>query len=80
MLAADRNQEKSDVCPSRPHSLLLAYKDAPAAIDFLCKAFGFDRHAVYADDKDPSFIHHAQLVRDGQDGDAEQPMRATAII
>ena len=39
----------------------LRYVDAPAAIDFLCDAFGFVRHAVYADDKDPSLIHHAQL-------------------
>ena len=43
----------------------LRYKDAPAAIDFLCDAFGFARRAVYADDEDPSLIHHAQLVRDG---------------
>jgi len=41
------------------------YKDAPAAIDFLCRAFGFERHAVYADDKDPSIIHHAQLTLGG---------------
>jgi len=39
----------------------LRYANAPAAIDFLCNAFGFARHAVYADDKDPSLIHHAQL-------------------
>jgi uncharacterized glyoxalase superfamily protein PhnB len=40
----------------------LRYADAPAAIDFLCSAFGFDRHAVYADPEDPTIIHHAQLV------------------
>ncbi|RHW17756.1 glyoxalase [Sphingomonas gilva] len=40
----------------------LRYADAPAAIDFLCDAFGFERRAVYADDSDPSLIHHAQLV------------------
>ena len=39
----------------------LRYADAPAAIAFLCTAFGFDRHAVFADDKDPTLIHHAQL-------------------
>jgi uncharacterized glyoxalase superfamily protein PhnB len=39
----------------------LRYADAPAAIEFLCTAFGFTRHAVYADDADPSLIHHAQL-------------------
>ena len=37
----------------------LHYKDAPAAIDFLCKAFGFEKNAVY-EDKDGS-IAHAQL-------------------
>ena len=42
----------------------LRYKDAPAAIDFLCNAFGFERHAVYADDADPAVIHHAQLILD----------------
>ncbi|RJF93768.1 VOC family protein [Sphingomonas cavernae] len=53
--------------PVRPALIpCLSYKDAPAAIAFLCDAFGFGRHAVYADDKDPDFIHHAQLVRDGQ--------------
>jgi len=40
----------------------LRYRDAPAAIDFLCRAFGFARHAVYADDEDPSIVHHAQLT------------------
>ena len=44
----------------------LRYNDAPAAIDFLCEAFGFERHAVYADPVDARIIHHAQLVRDGQ--------------
>jgi uncharacterized glyoxalase superfamily protein PhnB len=43
----------------------LRYADAPAAIEFLCAAFGFERHAVYADDKDPSLIHHAQLADRG---------------
>lgn len=39
----------------------LRYVDAPAAIDFLCTAFGFERHAVYTDDDDSTLIHHAQL-------------------
>jgi uncharacterized glyoxalase superfamily protein PhnB len=43
----------------------LRYRNAPAAIDFLCRAFGFERHAVYADDQDPSTVHHAQLVDRG---------------
>lgn len=44
----------------------LRYENAPAAIDFLCDAFGFARHAVHADPADASIIHHAQLVRNGQ--------------
>jgi uncharacterized glyoxalase superfamily protein PhnB len=49
------------------HALIpcLRYKDAPAAIEFLCNAFGFERHAVYADEKSPNVIHHAQLMLDG---------------
>ncbi len=38
------------------------YADAVAAIGFLCEAFGFQRHAVFADDADPAVIHHAQLT------------------
>ena len=48
--------------PGSPVIPCLRYADAPAAIDFLCEAFGFVRHAVYADDADPGIIHHAQLV------------------
>jgi uncharacterized glyoxalase superfamily protein PhnB len=36
------------------------YRDAPAAIDFLCKAFGFERHAVHEGPRNT--IAHAQLV------------------
>jgi len=43
----------------------IRYENAVGAIDFLVKAFGFERHAVYADPADASVIHHAQLVRDG---------------
>ena len=43
----------------------LRYEDAPAAIDFLCRAFGFERHAVHADDQDPGIVHHAQLTDRG---------------
>ena len=39
----------------------LRYVDAPAAIEFLCTAFGFERHSVCADDKDPTIIQHAEL-------------------
>jgi uncharacterized glyoxalase superfamily protein PhnB len=44
----------------------LRYENAIRAIDFLCDAFGFERHAVFADPDDPKIIHHAQLVREGQ--------------
>ena len=37
----------------------LRYRDAVAAIDWLCTAFGFERHAVYADG---NTVHHAQLT------------------
>ncbi|MET0581786.1 MAG: VOC family protein [Pseudoxanthomonas sp.] len=37
----------------------LRYQDAPAAIEWLCRAFGFQKHAVYADGE---VVHHAQLV------------------
>jgi uncharacterized glyoxalase superfamily protein PhnB len=37
----------------------LSYDDAPAAIDFLCEAFGFERHAVYT--ADDGRIQHAEL-------------------
>jgi uncharacterized glyoxalase superfamily protein PhnB len=43
----------------------LRYKDAPAAIDFLCRAFGFEHLTVYAEDKNPSIVHHAELELDG---------------
>ncbi|MGI8429866.1 MAG: VOC family protein [Solirubrobacteraceae bacterium] len=39
----------------------LRYQDAPAAIDWLERAFGFERHAVYADPDDSAIIHHAEL-------------------
>lgn len=37
----------------------LRYRNALAMIDWLCRAFGFTRHAVYADGET---VHHAQLV------------------
>lgn len=36
----------------------MRYRNALAAIDWLCKAFGFEKHAVYADG---DIVHHAQL-------------------
>lgn len=44
---------------------MLRYADAPAAIDFLCRAFGFERQAVYADPENPRIVHHAQLSLGG---------------
>ena len=41
----------------------LRYKDAPAAIDWLCRVFGFARHAVYPN-ADGS-IGHAELTLGG---------------
>jgi uncharacterized glyoxalase superfamily protein PhnB len=41
----------------------LRYKDAPTAIDWLCRVFGFARHAVYAN-PDGS-IGHAELTLGG---------------
>jgi uncharacterized glyoxalase superfamily protein PhnB len=38
----------------------LQYEDARAAIDFLCKAFGFDRKAVY--EGEGGTIAHAELT------------------
>ena len=38
----------------------LRYRDAPAAIEWLCKAFGFRKQAVYEDDA--GGVAHAQLT------------------
>jgi len=38
----------------------LRYEDAPKAIDWLCQAFGFEKHMVVPDDK--GGIAHAQLT------------------
>lgn len=40
----------------------MLYHDAPAAIDWLCRAFGFSRHLVV---QDGETVQHAQLVFDG---------------
>ncbi|MFO0747937.1 MAG: VOC family protein [Myxococcota bacterium] len=50
---------------TRPANVIptLRYRDATKAIAWLCDAFGFERHAVYADG---DVVHHAQLlVRSG---------------
>ena len=38
----------------------LRYRDAPAAIEWLCRAFGFEKHLVVPGDD--GTIAHAQLV------------------
>jgi uncharacterized glyoxalase superfamily protein PhnB len=38
----------------------LQYQDAPAAIDFLCRAFGFEKKAVY--EGEGGTIAHAELT------------------
>jgi uncharacterized glyoxalase superfamily protein PhnB len=42
----------------------LRYRDAPAMIDWLCRAFGFETQAVYAS-ADGKKIDHAQLTYGG---------------
>jgi uncharacterized glyoxalase superfamily protein PhnB len=46
---------KDTVCTVVP---CLRYRDALGAIDWLCRAFGFEKHAVYADGET---VQHAQL-------------------
>lgn len=40
---------------------ILAYRDAPAAIDFLEAAFGLERTAVYTRGGDPTVVDHAEM-------------------
>lgn len=47
------NQSRSNLIPC------LRYRDAPAAIDWLCRNFGFERHLVVPDEQ--GGIAHAQL-------------------
>lgn len=44
---------------------VLRYADAPAAVEFLCSAFGFVRHIVHADPDEPKIILNAQLAFQG---------------
>ncbi|WP_245681779.1 VOC family protein [Actinomadura kijaniata] len=39
---------------------IIGYRDAPAMIDWLCRVFGFERHAVI--DGDGGLITHAELT------------------
>ena len=56
------------------------YRDCPAAIDFLCDAFGFERVVVYEED---GVVHHAELrlgdsmvMLGSERDDDDQPKRA----
>ena len=40
---------------------ILTFDDAPAAVDFLEAAFGFERVAVFTREDDPSVVEHGQL-------------------
>jgi uncharacterized glyoxalase superfamily protein PhnB len=56
-MAISENSGKSTIMPA------LRYRDAKAAIDWLCTIFGFERHAVY-EGKDGT-IGHAELTLGG---------------
>jgi uncharacterized glyoxalase superfamily protein PhnB len=52
------------VTTTTPHTAVwpvLAYRDAPAALDFLTNAFGFRETARYSRDGDPTIVEHAEL-------------------
>lgn len=53
-MTQQENNTRSTVIPC------LRYRDAPAAIRWLCEAFGFEAHAVYANPD--GTIAHAQLT------------------
>lgn len=52
-MTSNARQTVATVIPS------LRYRDARAMIDWLCEAFGFEKHAVYAEG---DVVHHAQLT------------------
>jgi uncharacterized glyoxalase superfamily protein PhnB len=56
-MTSSATQSKSTVMPA------MRYKDAPAAIEWLCRVFGFERHAVYANPD--GTIAHAELALGG---------------
>jgi uncharacterized glyoxalase superfamily protein PhnB len=56
-LSANANTSPSTIMPS------LRYRDAPAAIDWLCTVLGFARHAVYSNPD--GTIAHAELTLGG---------------
>src|SRR5215472_11326343 len=57
VVSANANTSRSTIMPA------LRYRDAPAAIDWLCTVLGFARHAVYANPD--GTIAHAELTIGG---------------
>lgn len=53
-MTGTETNSKSTIMPT------LRYRNAPAAIDWLCQVFGFERHAVYANPD--GTIGHAELT------------------
>jgi uncharacterized glyoxalase superfamily protein PhnB len=56
-MANPENTAKSTIIPA------LRYRDAKAAIEWLCTVFGFERHAVY--EGEDGTIGHAELTLGG---------------
>lgn len=50
----DKTQMQSSVAPG------LLYRNAPAALEWLCRVFGFEKHAVYPGENNT--IQHAELT------------------
>ncbi|MCS5635062.1 MAG: VOC family protein [Myxococcota bacterium] len=57
-MASDQAEKRPSIVPS------LRYYDAPAAIEWLCRAFGFEKQLVVPGEEEGTVIH-AQLVRGG---------------
>jgi len=51
-MAGNAGKTRANVIPT------LRYRDAPAALDWLCRAFGFERHMVSA-------WHHSRVAMRG---------------
>ena len=56
-MSTESTHPKSTIIPA------LRYRNAPAAIEWLCKVFGFERHAVYEGPN--GTIGHAELTLNG---------------
>jgi uncharacterized glyoxalase superfamily protein PhnB len=67
----------------------LRYRDAPAAVDWLCEAFGFEQHLVVPDETNG--VAHAQLVlgngmimlgssRDDEFGKLQAPLASSDAV